>query len=139
MKKQALQVVAQEISHRLKLEMVAGPTEEHVPPATVVDLLLQHLTEAVAEHLTKPSADHHLTEENGLAAPLEARLEKVEQKLQKLALRRPHDGEPTTASSTFPNLKYAKPKYEGVESILKYVDEGDDRGALKLVIMNFND
>ena len=52
MKKQALQVMAQEISRRLKLEMVAGPTVEPALPATIVDLLLEHLTEAVAEHLT---------------------------------------------------------------------------------------
>ena len=40
----------------------------------------------------------------------------------------------------FPNLKYRKPKYKNVESVLKYVEsEKDDTGGVKLVIMNFND
>jgi len=40
----------------------------------------------------------------------------------------------------FPNLKYRKPKYKNVESVLKYVEsEKDDKGGVKLVIMNFND
>ena len=40
----------------------------------------------------------------------------------------------------YPNLKYAKPKYENVESILKYIESPDDKPAIvKLVIMNFND
>ena len=40
----------------------------------------------------------------------------------------------------FPNLKYRKPKYKNVESILKYVeDEDGPSGGVKLVIMNFND
>jgi len=39
----------------------------------------------------------------------------------------------------YPNLKYMKPKYDNVESILKYVESKDDQGGVKLVIMNFND
>ena len=42
------------------------------------------------------------------------------------------------SQSRFPNLKYAKPKYKDVDSVLKYIEDGDS-GALKLVIMNFND
>ena len=140
MKKQALQAVAQEVSRRLKLETVAGPTVDHVLTATIVDLWLRHTTEAVAEYLlTKSDPDPCMTEEDGPVVSLEARLEKVEQKLQKLALLIPDDGEPATAGSTLANLKDAKPKYEGVESILKYVEAGDDKSALRLVIMNFND
>ena len=139
MKKQALRVVAQEISQRLKLEMVAGPTVEQQLPATIVDLLLEHLTEAVAEHLSQSDVSPDLTDEDGTALLLEARLEKVEQKLQQLTLRERDDGETATTGSTLPSLKHEKPKYEGVESILKYVDAGDDNGGLRLVIMNFND
>ena len=43
------------------------------------------------------------------------------------------------SGSSYPNLKYAKPKYKNVESVLKYVESDEDRGGLKLVIMNFND
>ena len=40
----------------------------------------------------------------------------------------------------FPNLKYRKPKYKNVESILNYVESNeDDKAGVKLVIMNFND
>ena len=42
-------------------------------------------------------------------------------------------------STSLPNLKYAKSKYQNVESLLNYVEKGDDQGGLKLVIMNFND
>ena len=43
------------------------------------------------------------------------------------------------ARISFPNLKYAKPKYKNVESVLKYIEDSDDTGGIKLVIMNFND
>ena len=33
----------------------------------------------------------------------------------------------------------AEPKYKNVESILKYNETPDDKGGVKLVIMNFND
>ena len=39
----------------------------------------------------------------------------------------------------YPNLKYRKPKYKNVEALLKYVESADDKGGVKLVIMNFND
>jgi len=40
----------------------------------------------------------------------------------------------------YPNLKYRKPKYKNVESILNYVEsEGGSGEIIKLVIMNFND
>ncbi|MFH1428028.1 MAG: hypothetical protein ABIG60_05925 [Patescibacteria group bacterium] len=40
----------------------------------------------------------------------------------------------------YPNLKYRKPKYKNVESILNYVEtEGGSGEKIKLVIMNFND
>lgn len=40
----------------------------------------------------------------------------------------------------FPNLKYRQPKYQKMDSVLKYVEtEEDDKYGVKLVIMNFND
>lgn len=42
--------------------------------------------------------------------------------------------------ANLPNLKYAKPKYKNMESVLKYIESDDGRsGGVKLVIMNFND
>ena len=53
---------------------------------------------------------------------------------RKGALRISEDG------AQYPNLKYRKPKYENVESILKYVETPEEKGqGVKLVIMNFND
>ena len=40
---------------------------------------------------------------------------------------------------SFPNLKYAKPKYQNIESLLNYIESKESEGGLKLVIMNFND
>lgn len=39
----------------------------------------------------------------------------------------------------FPNLKYRQPKYQKMDSVLKYVENEDDKYGVKLVIMNFND
>lgn len=40
----------------------------------------------------------------------------------------------------FPNLKYRKPKYNNMDSVLKYVEsDKDDKSGVKLIIMNFND
>ena len=66
------------------------------------------------------------------------RLLEVEKKLERLSAEL--DFDPGKAGGTnLPNLKYAKSKYQDVESLLNYVGKGDDQGGLKLVIMNFND
>ena len=49
------------------------------------------------------------------------------------------EDEADNLKSSYPNLKYRKPKYKNIESILKYVETPDDKGGVKLVIMNFND
>ena len=49
------------------------------------------------------------------------------------------DDEVHNGRTSFPNLKYAKPKYKNVESVLKYIEDSQDTGGFKLVIMNFND
>ena len=42
--------------------------------------------------------------------------------------------------SPFPNLKYAMPKYNNVDSIVKHVGNGDGgEDGVKVTIMNFND
>ena len=49
------------------------------------------------------------------------------------------EDEADAAGPSLPNLKYAKPKYKDVESILRYVESDDGPSGVKLVIMNFND
>jgi len=40
----------------------------------------------------------------------------------------------------YPNLKYRKPKYNSMDSVLKYIESDDgENGGIKLIIMNFND
>ncbi len=152
----ALDAVAREISNGLALEISSHPDGEKVSAATIVGLLLQHLDGAVVRRLFEANSPtlsrvsmspdlsgHHRTgrgvseEERGL----EERLERVEQKLERLAIRAQAGAEEAKASgeSTFPNLKYAKPKYKNMESVLKYVEGEEEKGGVKLVIMNFND
>ncbi len=53
------------------------------------------------------------------------------------------DDDEMGSKSMFPNLKYRKPKYQNVESVLKYVESkekgGEGVGDVRIVIMNFND
>ena len=66
------------------------------------------------------------------------RLLEVERKLETLSSAF-HSASAKEGSSILPNLKYAKPKYHNVGSLLNYVERGEDQEGLKLVIMNFND
>ena len=128
----ALQTIAQEISYRLVLEMEG----EKVPgPVSILDPLLRHLATEVTKQLREGVSSEAL-----LDGDLEARLQMVERKLANLAPV--HEGSNDDTAETggsFTNLKYAKSKYRNVESVLKYVEGEEDKGGVKLVIMNFND
>lgn len=39
----------------------------------------------------------------------------------------------------YPNLKYAKAKYENVNEVMKYIESEGGADGIKIVIMNFND
>lgn len=134
--KKALQDMAQEISHGLLLEIAGHQGVERSSSVRIHDLLLPLLAQEVVRQLEKADPSKGLSDED-----LEARLQKVERKLEKLAISAGDDDEAKMAGtgSSLPNLKYAKPKYKNVESILKYVDTDQDKGGVKLVIMNFND
>ena len=131
----AVQTIAEEISHKLTLEMNGGLIEDRPTATTLLDLLLQRLATEVARQLRAMSSSQDSFDDN-----LEAKLAKAEGKLARQLLDQAGvDGGLTEATSDFPNLKYAKPKYKNVESILKYVERDEDKGGVKLVIMNFND
>ena len=134
--KKALQEMAQEISQSLMREIETYRTIEGPTSGSFGDLLCQQLAEVVVNQLG----------DAGLGAGpsykrLEERLLRAEEKLEKLVTSANHDDEDEKAGtrSRFPNLKYAKPKYQNVESLLNYVEKDGDKGGLKLVIMNFND
>lgn len=132
----ALRDMAQEISQSLALEMVRQQDVKRPASAGTIDLLLQYLAEEVAKRLKQEDASNSPSDED-----LEARLQKAESKLEKLVMGEQDSDEDEAAATetSFPNLKYAKPKYKNIESILRYVESDQDKGGVKLVIMNFND
>jgi len=134
--KKPLQRMAEEISRNLLAEMKQDQSVERSPSVNIVDRLVQRLVDEVVSQLGKEGSSNGLSEEH-----LEARLQKVERRLEKLAISA-GDGDEAKIAETgnrLPNLKYAKPKYKNIESMLKYVESDDDKGGVKLVIMNFND
>lgn len=132
--KKVLQSVTQEITHSLVLEMANHQYVEGSVSVRIVDLLLQQLVGEVVRQLKEANSDKRLSDED-----VEAKLQKVERKLQKLGISGQDEDEVAGTGSNFPNLKYGKSKYKNIESILKYIETDEDKGAVKLVIMNFND
>jgi len=134
----ALQGVVQEITHGLVLEMGSRQCVENSTSVSIIDLLLQQLAKEVVRQLKQANTDKDLSDED-----VRAKLQKVERKLEERGITAEDDDEDEDevggTGSNFPNLKYAKPKYKNIESILKYVERDEDKGGVKLVIMNFND
>ncbi len=134
----ALQGVVQEITHSLALEMGSRQCVVRPDSVSIVDLLLQQIVKAVVRQLKETNAGDGPSDED-----VEAKLQKVERKLEKLGItsqdKDEDEDEAAGTGSSFPNLKYARPKYKNVESILKYIETDEDKGGVKLVIMNFND
>ena len=130
--RRALKSIAQEISHSLVHEAEAGHLGEESTSSVMVDALTERLVAEVARELgtrpKTPSADDRLA----------ARLTRLEARLNKLT-GADHDDDDARGRSSLPNLKYAEPKYKDVQSVLKYIESDEDKGGLKLVIMNFND
>ena len=133
----ALQDVAEDISQSMVREIEGDQDIERATPVSIVDLLLQQLAGELVRQLQETGLNKGQSGEE-----LDARLQKVMKRLEKLAVSlRDDDDEDEVGENgrSFPNLKYAKPKYQNVESILRYVDKVEDKGGVKLVIMNFND
>ena len=132
----ALRNIARAISQSLVTEMNRSQPLGQPASVNIVDLLLQRVAEEVVKELGKATMHKSFSCEE-----FEARLDTIEGKLERLAVKAPADHEDETGESTssFPNLKYVKPKYQNVESLLNYVETDQDKGGLKLVIMNFND
>ena len=129
----ALQGVTDQIAGTL-IHEIAGDQQVARPPyQDMVDRLARMMGEEVAAWMERINADTG-TE---VKAVLDRLLE-VEKKLEKLSSEL-DSVSAKEGSSSFPNLKYAKSKYQNVESLLNYVESGEDQGGLKLVIMNFND
>ena len=136
MNEELIRLIAGDIAHDMVKEVERASAPAELRSATIIDLLLRELADKIAMLL----GDFTVA---GTARDMraEAALQKAERKLEKAAVRASGAdvGEARVSESSLPNLKYAKPKYNNVESILKYVEAEDDRRGVKLVIMNFND
>ena len=129
----ALQGVADQIAGTLIHEIADDRQLDRPSYQDMVDRLARMVGEEVSTWIERVNAD--------AAAEVQAvlgRLLEVEKKLENLSSE--HDSVPAKEGrSSLPNLKYAKSKYHDVESLLNYVESGEDQAGLKLVIMNFND
>ena len=136
MNEDLVRLIAGDIAHDLAKEVQRASPPTGSRSATIVDLLLRELADKVATLL-----GDFTTVGTARNMRVERALQKTEAKLEKAAVRAPDDdeGEARVAGTSLPNLKYARPKYNNVESILKYVEAEDDRRGVKLIIMNFND
>ena len=142
MRKSLVSGMARQIRQNLVQEMEPRRTVRRSPTGGIADLLLDHLAEEVLSQLR---AD---PEEGEIAIDLDARVSHLESLVQQIVRGMGSDADDDDddddddvagAGSSLPNLKYAKPKYKDVESVLKYIESDDDKGTIKLVIMNFND
>ena len=136
--KKIFQDIAREISQSLVQEFEGNPIVESSNSENIVDMLLQKLNEEVVKQVEKAGLNRGLSSEE-----MERRLLSIKKRMDNLAVivRETEEAEHEEggAQGSFPNLKYAKSKYKNVESVLKYVERDEDRGGVKLVIMNFND
>ena len=136
MNEELVRLIAGDIADGLVGEVVPASPPAQPRPATIVDLLLRELADRVAMLLGEFTTA-------GIVRNMraEAALKKAEAKLERAAARASDDdeGDARVTRNSLPNLKYAKPKYNNVESILKYVEAEDDGRGVKLIIMNFND
>lgn len=132
----SMQRVTEEIANTLVQEMASPLATANPASGGVVDLLVQQLGEDVLRRLDRTSWRARPAD-----GGIEERLGKMERALDRLVSSGgdADEDEVSNRTTSFPNLKYAKPKYQGVESLLNYMEKGGGEGGLKLVIMNFND
>jgi len=138
-----LEDTRREIAKRIALEVVTEVKGMELLAASR-SLLRRLLVRGITQGLVPaPSPLNHpiLHSQN---RDIRSALAKAEEKLNRaLNLSVDNDDDDDDASdprANFPNLKYARPKYKNMESVLKYIESDDGRsGGVKLVIMNFND
>ena len=130
--RKALRRLARDISTSLVAEVKSPHTLEQSSSTSTLGLLLDELAEEVAKQVrTSPVvqvAATHWGQANGMR----------DNEVGELPIRGQDDDdqdddEDNAPGSRLPNLKYAKPKYKDVESILKYIEREDEKGGVKLV------
>lgn len=106
----------------LRKEIVDSEELVRAPYQDMVDRLGRMVGSEVAAWIEK------INEDTGteVRAVLDRLLE-VEKRLEKLSSEL-DSGSEKAGGASLPNLKYAKSKYQNVESLLNYVEQGEDRG-----------
>ncbi len=140
-----------------KLGISTGTTDTTERYTTLRQLIIDGCVETLkrrhrsdnhgVEHSSDEPSEHASEEQVSEYTP---RIDKVERKLEKVLSKLAKagqddddddddDDDEDDGRSRFPNLKYAQPKYQNLESVIKHVESNDGKGGFKLVIMNFND
>ena len=136
MKKTRLQSLASDIAAGLAEDLSRPPKRSAPGSPGMADQLLDELVNHVAQAM-------HVSDEpeQKIAGPVDPGHQDLKRRGVDLDSidGDDDDDEVHGGRSSFPNLKYAKPKYKNVESVLKYIEDSQDTGGIKLVIMNFND
>jgi len=106
----------------LRKEIVDSEELVRAPYQDMVDRLGRMVGAEVAAWIEK------INEDTGteVRAVLDRLLE-LEKRLEKLSSEL-DSGSEKAGGASLPNLKYAKSKYQNVESLLNYVEQGEDRG-----------
>lgn len=146
-----LQEIRNELASTLLFDFKKSePVREiNIEKNSVWQMLIEELAPQVAKEIKKELREEDLLKdkkivinnkntEKGLIKA-EEKLEKVMRKLGGEQAEDEDEDEIKGTGSNYPNLKYAKPKYKNMESVLKYIESKDDNGGVKLIIMNFND
>lgn len=146
-----LQEIRNELASTLLFDLKKSEpgSEINMEKNSVWQMLIEELAPQVAKEIKKELREEDLLKdkkivinnkntEKGLIKA-EEKLEKVMRKLGGEQAEDEDEDEIKDTGSNYPNLKYAKPKYKNMESVLKYIESNDDNGGVKLIIMNFND
>lgn len=135
MKTTILKSLASDIAESLAAELKRLPDRPTYGSDGIGDQLLDELVDHVVEAVVVSGEL-----ERKISGPVDPGCQDLERRgLDLDSIEGDDDDEVDGGRSSFPNLKYAKPKYKNVESVLKYIEDSQDTGGIKLVIMNFND
>jgi len=141
--------ISKEITNNLLSDLKNDRIDGNNKEDSVWQMLIEELTIQAIKELKKELRTEDFLEdkrieisdkntEEGLIKA-EEKLEKINRKLSGEQAEDEDEDEIKGTDSNYPNLKYAQPKYKNLESVLKYIESNDDKGGVKLVIMNFND
>jgi hypothetical protein len=133
LRKALIEGLIDEIAAGIVLELESRETEAEAGPASAVDRLAEQIAQEVARRLGAGGPGAGPGDGQAQLRPYQA-----EGGPEQLHGEGNVPVESKEAAS-FPNLKYAKPKYQNIESLLNYMESKESQGGLKLVIMNFND